>query len=113
MEAGRLRHRVALQSPLNHQDSNGDMILTWVTEATVWAAIEPMSSREQIEAQSMQSQVSGRIVIRYRTVQADWRAVHMVNGVAGTVYNIHGVIADKDSGIEYLTLQVSQGQNAG
>lgn len=115
LAAGKLRHRVALQSPSYTQDpTTGENALSWTTVATVSAAIEPLSAREFLAAQANQSEVSARIVIRRRSdVAANWRAVHMVNGVAATIYNIHGVLADKDSGLEYQTLVAAQGVNDG
>ena len=113
ISSGKLRHRVSLESPSYAKDTTtGEQILSWVSQGTVYAAIEPLSAREFIAAQSEQSQIDTRITIRYRDdIQATWRAIHMVNGVAGKVFNIHGVLADKDSGLEYLTLPCSSGPN--
>lgn len=50
-----------------------------------------------------------RITIRYRQdIDATWRVVH-----GGKFYNVEGVLADKDSGLEYQTLPVSQGVSDG
>lgn len=50
-----------------------------------------------------------KIVTGYRPgVTADMRIVHR-----DRVYNITGVLADRDSGLEYLTLPCSEGANAG
>lgn len=113
LRAGKLRHRILLQSPSYSQNgTTGEQTLTWVDEETVSASIEPLSAREFIAAQATQSQISTRIVIRWRDdVQPTWRAVHMVNGVAGKVYGIHGVLADIDSGREYATLPCSSDAN--
>lgn len=113
LPAGKLRHRVLLERPTYTQDTTtGEMVPSWVSEGTVSAAIEPSSAREFIAAQATQSQIDTRITIRYREdVAANWRATHMVNGVADKVFNIHGVLADKDSGREYLTLPCSTGVN--
>lgn len=114
MEAGDFRHRVALQSPQETQDpQTGEMVISWQTQATVWASIRPLRAREFIAAQATQSQVTTEIFIRYRAVDPTWRAVHMVNGVPGTVYNIHGVMADPHSGREHVKLAVSSGLNEG
>ncbi len=115
LPAGKLRHRVALQSPSYTQDAtSGEMVPSWTAEGTVSAAIEPVSAREFTAAQAVQSQIDTRITIRYRDdVSANWRALHMVNGVAGKVYNIHGALSDIDSGREYLTLPCSTGVNNG
>jgi SPP1 family predicted phage head-tail adaptor len=115
LPAGKLRHRVRLERPTYTQDTTtGEQVLTWTQVATVSAAIEPLSAREFIAGQAMQSNIDTRITIRHRDdVKASWRAVHMVNGVAGRIYNIHGPLPDKDSGREYDTLPCSQGVNTG
>jgi SPP1 family predicted phage head-tail adaptor len=113
LKAGRLRHRVAIQSKANVQDPvTGEMVPTWTT-VTGWgsvpAAIEPLSAREFIAAQAVQSAVTARITLRYRAgLDASMRIVHN-----GTIYNIAGVLADPDSGLEYVTIPCSQGVNNG
>lgn len=119
LAAGRLRHRILIERYVLDVDSNGDVIQNpetgettgqWLPLATVWAAIEPLSAREFLAAQATQSQVTARIVIRHRNdLNAAMRLVHMVNGARGALYNIHGLLADPDSGLEYLTMPVSAG----
>lgn len=106
LAAGKLRHRIVLESPSYVQDPNtGEQLLTWVSEGSVWAEIAPLSAREFIAAQANQSQVTARITIRYRSdILPTWRALHR-----GKVYSIHGVLADQVSGLEYITLPCSQG----
>jgi len=117
IEAGRLRHRVILQALVDLLDSNGDTIQNqdtgevlraWQDVATVWAAIEPLSAREFIAAQETQSKVTTKIIIRHREVDPAWRAVHM-RGPFPMIYNIHGVIPDPDSMLEWITLPCSTG----
>ena len=67
LKAGNLRHSVTLQRKQQTQNpQTGAMVTTWVTEATVPAAVEPLSAREFIAAQAVQSDVSVRITMRYR-----------------------------------------------
>lgn len=108
--AGRLNKRVALQSPTISQDNDtGATTETWGTVATVWASIEPLSVRDFIASDERQSKVAARITIRYRDdIDATWRVVHKAR-----TYQIVGVLADQDSGIEYLTLAVAEGVNQG
>lgn len=110
MRNGKLRHRITLQRPgLSQDPQTGEMLPGWQDVATVWSSIEPLSAREFIAAQAGQSEVSARIVIRYREgMDATMRAVHR-----GKTYNIHGVLADPKSGLEYLTLPVSEGVTDG
>ncbi|WP_236233214.1 phage head closure protein [Pseudomonas tohonis] len=111
MEAGKLRHRVTFQALAVQQDPvSGDTVKVWVT---VWpdvpAAIEPLSARDYLAAKAQQSEVSARIVIRYRDgVLPTMRVLHR-----GKIYAIAGVLPDQRSGREYLTLPVSEGVRDG
>lgn len=115
IEAGKLRHRVKIQRRVDTQDeTTGEMSVTWQNVATVWAAIEPLSAREFIQSQSTQAQIVARVVIRYRDgIDAGMRAVHSRTGRPDVIYNIHGVLPDLDSGLDYLTLPCSSGVNDG
>lgn len=108
IQAGKLRHRVVIQSPVETQDQNdGSVIVQWEDIATVWASIEPLSAKEFIAAQSETSQITTRITVRYRSdITAKMRLYHASKDM---YYNIEGVLADKDSGLEYLTLPCSTG----
>lgn len=113
LDAGKLRHRVLIQSRAENRDPvTGAIQYVWstITNGVVWAAIEPLSTREFVAAAAVQSKVSARIIMRYRTdVTSAMRIVH--NGV---VYSIEGPpLRDKESGLEYMTLAVSQGVNLG
>lgn len=118
LAAGRLRHRVLFQRFQELLDSNGDVIQdpssgeiakAWVDVVEVWAAIEPLSGREFIASQAVQSQVTGKFIIRRRTdIDATCRGVHN-----GTLYQVEAVLQDPESGLEYQTLPFSQGVNDG
>lgn len=109
LDSGKLRHRVSIERVSYVQDATtGAMVETWAEIAKVWAAIEPLSAREFVQSAAGQSEVTARITIRAREILATDRIIHR-----GTVYNIRGVLADKDSGLEYLTLPVAAGVNEG
>lgn len=105
MKAGKLRHRVVIQAEAPSQNATTGVVANgWTTFATVWASVEPLSAREFIAASAVNSGVMARVVIRYRAgVKPSMRIVH-----GERTYNIEGVLADKRSGIEYLTLPVSE-----
>lgn len=63
---GKLRHRVTIESSSASRDEFGGEVLTWATVATVWAAVEPLSGREFLDARRQEAEVSTRIRIRYR-----------------------------------------------
>lgn len=109
LTAGKLRHWIDIEAPDDAQDSDGERVRAWSLVVRVPASIEPLSARELIAAQAVQSKVTARIVIRYRAgLSAAMRVNH-----AGTIYNIEGVLPDTNSLREYLTLPVSQGVNDG
>lgn len=119
LEPGKLRHRVRIEEYADVLDSAGDpvrgpqgeFVKEWQEVATVWAAIEPLSAREFMQSAAIQAQVTARIVIRYREgLNAAMRIVHIASG---KLYNPAGFLADKDSGLEYLTIPVSEGVNDG
>lgn len=111
LKAGRLRHRVDIQARQDVQDPvTGEMVTGW---ATVWpnvpAAIEPLSVREFISAQAIQSNISARVVVRYREgLLPDMRILHR-----GKIYNPAGWLPDPVRGNEYLTAPCSEGVNEG
>lgn len=110
LHAGKLRHSIDIERRVTTQDSNGDMVTEW--EAVVEhepAAVEPLSVREFISSQALQSGVVARITIRARDgLTADMRIVH---GTA--IYNPQGWLRDPDSGLEYMTAPCTQGVNDG
>lgn len=110
LSAGRLRHRVTLQGPVQSFDSNtGSTSVVWDTLGTYWAAIEPVSVRDFVQSAAHQSKVTARITLRYGApVTPDCRLVHN-----GTIYYIEGILPDADSGREYLTLAAYAGVNEG
>lgn len=74
--AGRLRHRVTLQSPAGTQDTAGGLS-GWTDVATVSAGIEPLRGRERAAHEKYVDEVDTLIVIRwYPDVLATWRIKH-------------------------------------
>ena len=109
LAAGMLRHRVRIEELISERDSEGVLQQSWELVATVWASVEPLSAREFVASSATQSKVVARITIRYRSgVKPTMRIVHR-----GNLYNIEGVLSDKVSGIEYMTLPVSEGVGGG
>ena len=104
--SGDLRHKVQLQSKTITQDGHtGEMVASWATVANVWAQIVPLSGREFLASSAEQSEVTGRIVIRYRDdVDPTMRFVYR-----GKWYAIKAVLPDAESGLEHLTCMVGEG----
>jgi len=64
---GELRHRLALEAPLESADGGGGVARIWALVAEVWGAIRPLSGNEGVEADGVRGRVSHEIWIRYRT----------------------------------------------
>jgi SPP1 family predicted phage head-tail adaptor len=106
-----LRHRVDIESRVSKQDPDtGDVSVKWQTlHAGVPARIAPLSVREFVASQSMQSSITAKITIRYHAgLTAGMRIVHN-----GKIYNPQGWLADLDSGVDYLTAPCTEGVNDG
>lgn len=66
MKIGDLRHRITLQKLEMVQDSYGQPTETWTDVATVWAAVNPISGREFFQAETINSEITHKILIRHR-----------------------------------------------
>ena len=77
LAAGTLGHRITLQEPTETRGAAyGDVQKAWADVATVWAAFEPLSGRELLLAQQVNSEITVRFRIRYRAdVTAKWRVL--------------------------------------
>ena len=63
--AGKLRHRVAIQSLSESLDSYGEPDEGWTTAETVWASIEPVSGNELDVGDGQTGIVTHRVFMRY------------------------------------------------
>lgn len=100
--AGKLRHRVTIEQPTITQNPlTGEITEGWGAFASnLPAAIEDLSARDFIQSAAVQSEITTRITVRYLPgIKPNMR---VVNG--DTIYNIRGVLNDKDSRREYITL---------
>lgn len=127
IKAGELRHRVRIDRPVLTQNATtGETTHVWTTIGTTWAKVAPVSGREFLAAQANQSQINAKITVRATggginwdayfmgdNAPATWRAVHMMNGQAGKIYEIHAILPDNESGLEWLTLMCAAGVNDG
>lgn len=106
MEAGRLRRRVTVEELLVTLDSDGDQVETWAAIGPpLPAEITPLSGRELVAAQAVNSVVTTRIKMRHRPgLKASMRVAHRE-----TVYSIAAVVPDPESGIRWVTLLCSSG----
>lgn len=77
MRAGRLRHRVELQEPLQEQDAAGQPISTWRTVGRRWASVEPLTGQELLRAQQFGAETTIRVRMRFmERLTPKWRLRH-------------------------------------
>jgi SPP1 family predicted phage head-tail adaptor len=117
LSAGRLRHRITIQQLVTtgQDPTTGELNQEWQDlHTSVPAAIEPLSAREFMASQAVQSKYSARIVIRYRAgLDPAMRIVGVCGCHEGRIFNPAGWLADPDSGLEYLTAPCTEGVDQG
>ncbi|MBX7237675.1 MAG: phage head closure protein [Caldilineales bacterium] len=90
MQAGRLRHRLAIRQPTISRNEVGEEIITWATLATVWGRIEALRGEEQLAAKQLTAEIVARATLRYRAdVSTDMRIQY-----DSSEYDIDAVLAD-------------------
>jgi SPP1 family predicted phage head-tail adaptor len=102
MQAGQLRKRVTIQqklAPASIVNTFGEEAVqldaSWENVGTYWAAIEPLSGREFIEARQESSQITTRIRMRHQgrtTILPAMRVVFAPPSGDERVYDIDTVI---------------------
>jgi len=75
MRSGKLRFLVSLQSATAVEDDYGEDVETFIEYAPVYADIIPLSGKEYFAAQQVNSEISIKVIIRYRN---DVKASHRV-----------------------------------
>lgn len=118
VQAGKYRHRVTIQRPIQVQDSTGAAIPDWEDIAVdVRAAIESLSGREFMTAQQVQADVTTKISFRWRPhIDATMRILHVLDPNCSPedveVYNIEYALPDETGRKEivcYCRIRLNQG----
>lgn len=63
IEAGKLNKRITIERPVAVA---GEGVTSWATVCTVWAQIRPLVGNRRYQAQQLNADVAGQVVIRYR-----------------------------------------------
>jgi SPP1 family predicted phage head-tail adaptor len=98
MRAGKMRHRVTIQKPVESQNTYGEPEVRWQNVATaVQCSIEPLRGREYFSSRQDNSEVDSRIEMRFRNdISAKQKIVHgpacACNTTALQEFYIEGVI---------------------
>ena len=86
--AGKLRHNVIWQEKIQTPDGGGGFTYTTSDVVTVRAFIKPVSTNERFFAQRIESDISHKIYIRYRTdISPDMRINY-----GGRLFQVKGIM---------------------
>jgi SPP1 family predicted phage head-tail adaptor len=109
--AGKFNKRFDIERPVSGSpavNSLGEPNIIWDRLATVWGAVEPINGREFWAQQQVQSEITVKIKIRYRSdVATGMRIVYR-----GDIYIIKSVI-DPQEYHQELQLMCSEGVRNG
>lgn len=108
VNAGELRHRVIIQEHIKggRDDDGYELPSQWAQHTTLWAKITPLSTKDLLSAQAVDSEVTARMKVRYRTdIDTEMRVIWK-----GRVFAIDSQgLDDNDTGMEYTTFTLSGG----
>lgn len=108
MKAGDLRDLIQIEEKQETQSDSGEVIIEWVEVVQTYAAIEPISGREFFASQTIGSEVTTRIRIRYYPgIVTAMRVNH-----EGILYNVLTVL-DINNRHRELHLMCSSGLTEG
>lgn len=117
MKAGRLRHRVTIQDPVEEQDATSGAveIIDWEdTFADVHAEVEALSGREYLAAAQIQSEETHVITLRWRPgLHAKQRIVWAPSGDTIRYFNIVAPIVGGYGMREFIEIRCAEGVNDG
>ncbi len=65
MDIGSLNKRITFQSLQNTENEYGESIQNWTDLKTVWASINPIVGKEYFAAETVNSEISHKIRLRY------------------------------------------------
>jgi len=65
MNIGNLRHRITIQTLQPIKNNYGEVTNDWVDFKTVWANINPVSGREFFSAETVNSEMTHKVLIRF------------------------------------------------
>lgn len=99
MNSGKLKHRIEVQESINTRDEFGAISSqTWETFCLMWASIEPLSGREYFTAVQMQSEISHKITMRYKSgIKPHYRILWN-----GRIFDIQSILNKEERNIELI-----------
>jgi SPP1 family predicted phage head-tail adaptor len=104
VDPGELRHRLVLEENRPTKDGSGGHVDTWVTVATVWARVAPLSGLVAAEGMKATPRRTHEITIRHR---ADVHELMRGRRSSGRVLEFRAIIDPEERG-EYMTITADE-----
>ena len=112
MQSGKLPHRITIEHQTEGEQDQvtGYVPIIWAEFAKVWGKLEPLSTKDQLQAQAINSTMTARCKIRYSAKASEINSTMRVL-FRSKYWKIDGdPIADNESGLEWLTLNLAEGE---
>ena len=113
LRSGSLDRYVSIQRRSIAQDTFGGQLETWTEIKKVYASIEALSGNERLAAQSLSTDISHRITVRYDAIFADpkvaatYRVVYL-----GRIFDVQACL-NVDEGNWIVELMAAEGMTLG
>ena len=114
MQSGKLPHRITIEHQTEGEQDQvtGYVPIIWAEFAKVWGKLEPLSTKDQLQAQAINSTMTARCKIRYSSKAAQVDSTMRVM-FRDKYWKIYGdPMPDNQSGLEWLTLNLAEGEDA-
>ena len=114
MQSGKLRHLITIEHQTEGEQDQvtGYVPIIWAEFAKVWGKLEPLSTKDQLQAQAINSTMTARCKIRYSSKAIQVNSTMRVM-FRGKYWKIDGdPISDNQSGLEWLTLNLSNAESS-
>ena len=111
MQSGKLPHRIAIEYETEGEQDQvtGHVPIIWSEFTKVWGKLEALSTKDQLQAQAINSSMTARCKIRYSSTASRIDSTMRVL-FRGKYWKIDGdPISDNQSGLEWLTLNLAEG----
>ena len=112
MQSGKLPHRITIEYETEGEQDQvtGYVPIIWTEFTKVWGKLEALSTKDQLQAQAINSSMTARCKIRY-SIKASQIDSTMRVLFRGKYWKIDGdPISDNKSGLEWLTLNLAEGE---
>ena len=104
IEAGKLRQSVVLQKRIEVRDRQGGVTESWLTLGHRWASITPLSGRELLNAEQLETDITHRVVMRWEEKITNKHRLFM----DGRIFNFQSVLNRNEHGA-YLDILAREG----